>query len=110
MVSESGMKLLMKKAEVYLKTIGLSETDTQCIVSLMKQDAINRGVYKENTDGKKMEDKEIAKLEEFYENLKHGISPCDLETWDFAHIRLNRKDASELKELLSVVMNQLESK
>ena len=55
-----------------------------------------------------MENKEIEKLDEFEEKAKHDIPPCDLENNDYAHIKLNKKDALELKELLSFVLKQLE--
>ena len=52
--------------------------------------------------------KEIEKLEEFEENRKHEIPPCDLESGDYSVIKLNRKDAENLRELLTFVLKQLE--
>lgn len=55
-----------------------------------------------------MNNEEIAKkLEEFEEKAKHEIPPCDLENDDYAQIKLNRKDAENLKELLSFILGQL---
>lgn len=56
-----------------------------------------------------MENKEIVeKLEEFEEKAKHKIPPCDLENNDYAYIKLNKEDARKLKELLSVILKQLD--
>lgn len=52
--------------------------------------------------------KEIEKLEEFEENRKHEIPPCDEESGDYSVIKLNRKDAENLRELLIFVLKQLE--
>ena len=55
-----------------------------------------------------MDNAEIEKLEEFEEKTKHGISPCDEESGDYSVIKLNRKDAENLRELLIFVLKQLE--
>ena len=57
---------------------------------------------------KKMDNAEIEKLEEFEEKTKHGISPCDEESGNYSVIKLNRKDAENLRELLTFVLKQLE--
>ena len=49
----------------------------------------------------------IKKLEELDEKRKHEISPCDQECGDYSIIKLNIKDAENLKELLSYVLGQL---
>jgi len=53
-------------------------------------------------------DEMIKKLEKLDEKHKHEISPYDLENNDFVQIRLNNRDAHNLKELLSFILNQLE--
>lgn len=55
-----------------------------------------------------MDNAEIEKLEEFEEKTEHGISPCDEESGDYSVIKLNRKDAENLRELLTFVLKQLE--
>ena len=55
-----------------------------------------------------MDNAEIEKLKEFEENRKHEIPPCDLESGDYSVIKLNRKDAENLRELLTFVLKQLE--
>lgn len=55
-----------------------------------------------------MTNEEIKKLEESEEKTKHGISPCDEESGDYSVIKLNRKDAENLRELLIFVLKQLE--
>ena len=55
-----------------------------------------------------MDTPEIKKLEEYEEKTKHGISPCDEESGDYSVIKLNRKDAENLRELLTFVLKQLE--
>ena len=50
----------------------------------------------------------VKKLEEFEEMYKHKISPCDEESGDYSVIKLNRKDAENLRELLTFVLKQLE--
>ena len=55
-----------------------------------------------------MDNAEIEKLEEFEENRKHEIPPCDLESGDYSVIKLNRKDAENLRELLTFILKQLE--
>ncbi|WP_191014259.1 hypothetical protein [Treponema zioleckii] len=55
-----------------------------------------------------MDNKELVKkLEGFEEDAKHKIPPCDLESGDYVQIKLNKADASKLKELLSEVIRQL---
>lgn len=54
-----------------------------------------------------MDNAEIEKLEEFEENRKHEIPPCDLESGDYSVIKLNRKDAENLRELLTFVLKLL---
>ena len=55
-----------------------------------------------------MDTAEIKKLEEYEEKTKHGMSPCDEESGDYSVIKLNRKDAENLRELLTFVLKQLE--
>lgn len=55
-----------------------------------------------------MDTAEIKKLEEYEEKTKHGVSPCDEESGDYSVIKLNRKDAENLRELLTFVLKQLE--
>lgn len=54
-----------------------------------------------------MDNAEIEKHEEFEEKTKHGISPCDEESGDYSVIKLNRKDAENLRELLTFVLKLL---
>lgn len=55
-----------------------------------------------------MDNAEIEKLKEFEEMYKHKIQPCDEESGDYSVIKLNRKDAENLRELLIFVLKQLE--
>ena len=50
----------------------------------------------------------VKKLEEFEEMYKHKIPPCDEDSGDYSVIKLNRKDAENLRELLTFVLKQLE--
>ena len=54
-----------------------------------------------------MDNAEIKKLEEFEENRKHEIPPCDLESGNYSVIKLNNTDSENLKELLSYILKQL---
>ena len=54
-----------------------------------------------------MDNVEIEKLEEFEENLKHEIPPCDLKSGNYSVIKLNNKDTENLKDLLSYILKQL---
>lgn len=55
-----------------------------------------------------MDTAEIKELEKYEEKTKHVISPCDEESGDYSVIKLNRKDAENLRELLTFVLKQLE--
>lgn len=56
-----------------------------------------------------MNDKEkYEKLVGFEEKAKHKIPPCDLGYNDYAKIELKNEDARKLKELLNMVLKQLE--
>lgn len=50
----------------------------------------------------------VKKLEEFEEMYKHKTPPCDEDSGDYSVIKLNRKDAENLRELLTFVLKQLE--
>ena len=55
----------------------------------------------------KKKNAEIEKLEEFEENRKHEIPPCDLESGNYSVIKLNNKDTENLKDLLGYILKQL---
>lgn len=54
-----------------------------------------------------MDNAEIEKLEEFEENRKHEIPPCDQESGNYSIIKLNKKDSEKFKELLNHILIQL---
>lgn len=47
MITRDEMNILMMPAADYLKTLGLSDKEITEITAIMKMDAINRGIYKE---------------------------------------------------------------
>ncbi len=46
MITQNDMEKLMKSAELYLKTLGLSASEILGTIELMKKDAIVNGIYK----------------------------------------------------------------